>query len=400
MAEQSGQPGQPGSAGAELLRRRNAATVLRSLRQEGPASRAELSGRTGLAKATVGSIVAGLEDAGAVLEHEQVRSGDRGRPGVRLTLAGGRPVGVGLEANVEYVAAVVVDLSGAVRAQLTRPVPSVDVVEEALGGLAEEVAVLVQDAGQRAVGGTVAVPGLIAEDDRTIAWTPNLGITGTGVAERVDRAFGWSDRVRVNNDADCAALAELHHGAGRGNDHLLYLTGTVGIGAGLVEGGRLVRGARGFAGEVGHLPIGEPDAHCGCGRTGCWEASVGLHALLARCGASELATPEETAASLAQRAATDPAVRAAIEETGRLLGRGLVIVSGMLDPAVVVLGGYFEPLGELVLGPARAALAGALAAPVQQPPELRVGQLGTEAAALGAAERAVTAVFDGLVDLP
>ncbi|GAA3817366.1 ROK family transcriptional regulator [Nocardioides panacisoli] len=387
------------NAGAELLRRRNAAAVLRSLRHDGPASRAELSGRTGLAKATVGSIVAGLEDAGAVREHEQVRSGDRGRPGVRLTLAGGRPVGVGLEANVEYVAAVVVDLSGTVRAQLTRPVASVGAVAEALAALADEVAVLVRDAGQRAIGGTVAVPGLIAEDDRTIAWTPNLGITGTGVAERVDRAFGWTGRVRVNNDADCAALAELHHGAGRGNHHLLYLTGTVGIGAGLVESGRLVRGARGFAGEVGHLPIGEPEARCGCGRTGCWEASVGLHALLARCGAAELATPEETAASLAERAATDPAVRAAIEETGRLLGRGLVIVSGMLDPAVVVLGGYFEPLGELVLAPARAVLAGALAAPVQQPPELRVGELGTEAAALGAAERAVTAVFDGLVDL-
>ena len=387
------------NAGAELLRRRNAAAVLRSLRHDGPASRAELSGRTGLAKATVGSIVAGLEDAGAVREHEQVRSGDRGRPGVRLTLAGGRPVGVGLEANVEYVAAVVVDLSGTVRAQLTRPVASVGAVAEALAALADEVAVLVRDAGQRAIGGTVAVPGLIAEDDRTIAWTPNLGITGTGVAERVDRAFGWTGRVRVTNDADCAALAELHHGAGRGNHHLLYLTGTVGIGAGLVESGRLVRGARGFAGEVGHLPIGEPGARCGCGRTGCWEASVGLHALLARCGAAELATPEETAASLAERAATDPAVRAAIEETGRLLGRGLVIVSGMLDPAVVVLGGYFEPLGELVLAPARAVLAGALAAPVQQPPELRVGELGTEAAALGAAERAVTAVFDGLVDL-
>lgn len=392
-------PGAGPGAGAEQLRRRNAAAVLRSLRQEGPASRAELSGRTGLAKATVGSIVAGLEEAGAVLEHEQVRSGDRGRPGLRLTLAGGRPVGIGLEANVEYVAAVVVDLSGAVRARLTRPVGDVGAVEDALGGLADEVAALVRETGQHPVGGTVAVPGLIAEDDRTIAWTPNLGITGTALAERVDRAFGWRERVRVSNDADCAALAELHHGAGRGADHLLYLTGTVGIGAGLVEAGRLVRGARGFAGEVGHLPIGEPDARCGCGRTGCWEASVGLHALLARAGFAELATPEETAAALARLAATDPVVRTALDETGRLLGRGLAIVCGMLDPAVVVLGGYFAPLGDLVLDPARAVLADAFAAPVQVAPELRVGSLGTEAAALGAAERSLTAVFDGLLDL-
>src|SRR5690606_23228213 len=76
------------------VRRRNAATVLRSLRQEGPASRAELAGRTGLAKATIGAIVGDLEQAGALREHEQVRSGDRGRPGLRLTLAGARQVGV------------------------------------------------------------------------------------------------------------------------------------------------------------------------------------------------------------------------------------------------------------------------------------------------------------------
>lgn len=383
----------------DTVRRRNAAAVLRSLRHDGPASRAELAGRTGLAKATVGTIVAGLEEVGAVREHDQIRSGDRGRPGLRLTLAGGRPVGIGFEANVEYVAAVIVDLSGEIRGQVTRPVADVADVGSAMARLADEIAGLVRDSGQHAVGATVAVPGLIAEDDRTIAWTPNLELAGTGVAERVDAAFGWTGRVRVNNDADCAALAELHYGAGQGSQHLLYLTGTVGIGAGLVEGGRLVRGARGFAGEVGHLPIGEPGAACGCGRTGCWEASIGLHAMLAAVGMPELATPEETARAVAQRAAVDPAVRAGVEGVSRLLGQGLAILTGILDPRVVVLGGYFEPLGELVVPAAREVLSASLAAPVQETPDLRVGTLGTEAAALGAAERAVAGVFDGLVDL-
>lgn len=384
---------------SDTVRRRNAGAVLRSLRVDGPATRAELSGRTGLSKATVGAIVGDLEDAGAVRELEQVRSGDRGRPGLRLTLAGGRPVGIGLEANVEYVAAVVVDLSGEVRHRVTRPVVDVRDIEGTLADIADGVADTLRMAGQTPVGATVAVPGLITEDDRTIAWTPNLRLAGTGIAERVDAAFGWTDRVRVHNDADCAALAELHHGAGRGSGHLLYLTGTVGIGAGLVEGGRLVRGARGFAGEVGHLPIGEPGARCGCGRTGCWEASVGLHALLAAVGMPELATPEETARVVAEKAQAEPAVRAAVEGVATRLGQGLAIVTGILDPSVVVLGGYFEPLGDLVLAPAREVLAASLAAPVQQVPDLRVGALGTEAAALGAAERSLTALFDGLVDL-
>lgn len=381
------------------VRQRNAAALLRSLRADGPATRAELAGRTGLAKATVGAIVGDLEQAGAVRAHEQVRSGDRGRPGLRLTLAGGRPVGIGFEANVEYVAAVVVDLSGAVRHRVTRPVADVHWVERALAALAEEIAALLREDGQHPVGATVAVPGLIAEDDRTIAWTPNLGVIGTSLAGAVDEAFGWRDRARVSNDADCAALAELHHGAGRGTDHLLYLTGTVGIGAGLVDGGRLVRGARGFAGEVGHLPIGEPGARCGCGRLGCWEATIGLHAVLAKVGLAELDTPEATARAVADVAERDPAVRAALEDVGVELGRGLAILTGVLDPAVIVLGGYFGPLADVMLAPARSALALTLAAPVQQRPDLRPGELGTESAALGAAERALAEVYDGSVEV-
>ena len=381
------------------VRQRNAAALLRSLRTAGPASRAELAGRTGLAKATVGAIVGDLEQAGAVRAHEQVRSGDRGRPGLRLTLAGGRPVGIGFEANVEYVAVVVVDLSGAVRHRLTRAVPDVRTVERALGALAEEAAALLREEGQQAVGATVAVPGLIAEDDRTIAWTPNLGITGTSLTGVVDAAFGWQDRARVSNDADCAALAELHHGAGRGCEHLLYLTGTVGIGAGLVDGGRLVRGARGFAGEVGHLPIGEPDARCGCGRLGCWEATIGLHAVLAKVGLDELDTPEATARAVADVAQRDPAVRAALVAIGEDLGRVLAILTGVLDPAVIVLGGYFGPLADVMLAPARTVLESTLAAPVQELPDLRPGELGTESAALGAAERALAEVYDGRVEV-
>lgn len=377
------------------VRRRNAAAVLRSLRHDGPASRAELAGRTGLAKATVGAIVGDLEQAGAVQEHEQVRSGDRGRPGLRLTLAGGRPVGIGFEANVEYAAAVVLDLSGSVRLRVTRTVPDVRDVEATLAGLAGEVAARLAAEGAHPVGATVAVPGLIAEDDRTIAWTPNLGITGTSLPGAVDDALGWVDRTRVGNDADCGALAELHHGAGRGSEHLLYLTGTVGIGAGLVEGGRLVRGARGFAGEVGHLPLGEPGARCGCGRQGCWEATIGLHAVLARVGLAELSTPEATARAVADVAAHDDGVRTSLEAVGVHLGRGLAILTGVLDPAVVVLGGYFGPLAHVVLGPAQKVLAAALAAPVQAVPELRPGSLGTGSAALGAAELALGEVYDG-----
>lgn len=390
------------AAGAESLRRRNAAAVVRSLRADGPGSRAELAARTGLAKATVGTIAAGLEEAGVVRELSQVRSGERGRPGQLLTLDGGRPVGLGFEVNVEYVAAVALDLAGTVRRELTRPVSGRDVVA-ALAGLAGELAADLAAAGLDPVGGTVALPGLVDGDDRTAVWVPNLAVTGTAVAEAVDAAFGWDGRTRVTNDADCSAIAELHHGAGRGAGHLLYLTGTVGIGAGIVDDGRLLRGARGFAGEVGHLPVGEPGAACGCGRTGCWEASVGLHALLAAVGMEEAGTPQQSAEAVARAARSpgEPAVvvQEGVAAVGRWLGRGLAIVTGVVDPGTIVLGGYFAPLGDLVLEPAAAELAASLASSSLGVPDLRLGELGTGSAATGAAERSLEGVLAGTLDL-
>lgn len=257
--------------------------------------------------------------------------------------------------------------------------------------------------GGRVVGVTVALPGLVRSDERTVAWTPNLRLpadepAGT-VTEALAAVVGDDVAVRVGNDADCAARAEARHGAAQQVGHALYLTGTVGIGAGILEHGRPLRGGAGFAGEVGHLPLAGPDARCGCGRTGCWEAAVGLHATLAAVGMQELATPLASAETVAERARIDPGVRRGLARVGHELGVGLAVLVNVLDPEVVVLGGYFAVLGDHVLDPARAALDALLASPAQVRPELRPGRLGIAAAALGAAERSLEPVFGGEVAL-
>lgn len=382
-------------ASTEGLRRRNTSIVLRSLRQLGPATRAELAKRTGLAKATVGVIVAGLEAAGAVTESASVVTG-RGRPGTPVALSGRRFLGIGLELNVDYVAVAVLDLAGEVRLADTRPVTSSGDAA-ALLALAAWAREQVTARGETLVAGTVAVPGLVRGDNRTIDWAPNIGLSGDGLAAAVEQALGCP--VRVLNDANCAAYAEAHHGAATDTDHALYLTGTVGIGAGIVDRGELIRGAVGFAGEVGHMPIGDSTAVCGCGRRGCWEASIGLHAVLAKTGLPELETPLGTAEALAAAAGSDPRVAAALDAVGRDVGLGLAMLTSVLDPAVIVLGGYFVPLGELVLAPARAALDARLASAAQHRPELRLSMLGIEAAAIGAAEQSFTDVLSGELDL-
>ena len=333
----------------ESVRRQNTARILRSLRQAGPAPRAELAKRTGMAKATVGAIVGDLQACDAVVEDESRPDGasrSAGRPGRPISLQEGSFVGLGLELNVDYVAAVVLDLSGRILLSETRPVPAaVDYAGHPVFELAREVGAAFPEERHRLLGATVAVPALVAEDNRTLAWAPNLGIEGTGLARDMEAALAERCLVQIDNDANCAALAEAHHGAATDVEHALYLTGTVGIGAGIINEGRLVRGAAGFAGEVGHLPIGDPHARCGCGRLGCWEASIGLHAMLSEAGMPEMETPLSSAENVVARAAHDPDVADSLERLGRRVGMGLAMLAQVLDPAVIVLGGYFAPLG-------------------------------------------------------
>jgi len=386
--------------GTEHVRRQNIGLVLRSLRVDGPATRTELARRTGLAKATVGTIVADLEDARAVTQDATVPSG-RGRPGRPVSLTGESILGLGLEVNVDYVAAVALDLAGNVRTVETRPVATAGTPPSAreLIELATDVRSALVTDGHTVVGATVAVPGLVAHDNRTVSWAPNLGWDGRQLAAELEEAFGDRCPTTIDNDANCAALAEAAHGVSTDVGSSLYITGTIGIGAGIVQDGRLLRGAAGFAGEVGHMPIGDPERECGCGRMGCWEASVGLRAMLGAVRMEEEDTPLQTAVAVADRASRDAATREALASLGRDLGTGLATLAAVLDPAAIVLGGYFVPLGAYVVPSAGEVLAERLPSASIHLPQVRLSSLGIHAAALGAAEDALADVYAGTLAL-
>lgn len=385
--------------GTEDLRRQNTALVLRSLRAEGAATRTELARRTGLAKATIGTIVAELGTGGAVSEDQSAPSG-RGRPGRPVTLTGESIIGLGFEVNVDYLAAVALDLGGNARVSTIRQVegdgpPTIDEVLSLVTATRDSLIA----AGHSIVGATVAVPGLVEHDNRTIAWAPNLGWDNIRLAAQLESALGGTCPVTVDNDANCAALAEASHGVSTDVEHSLYITGTVGIGAGIVQDGRLLRGGAGFAGEVGHMPIGDDSSLCGCGRTGCWEASVGLRAMLKAVGMDESDTPLSTAVTVAERAVDNAGVRASLETLGASLGTGLATLATVIDPSVIVLGGYFVPLGQYVVPAAEQVLAERLPAAEKHLPEIRLSSLGIHAAALGAAEGSLAGVYAGAVSI-
>ena len=207
---------------AEGLRRANTARVLRSLRDDGAASRVELATRTGLSKATVGVIVAALEDLAVLAPATEppptgaaTPAPVRGRPSRPVGLDGAGHVGIGLELNVDYVAASVVDLAGRERLSLTRPVePGTGLA--ALGRLAGDVLDVVgRDGRTDVVGATVAVPGLVRGDEQQVAWTPNLSLGPREPVRTVADVLGPDVAGQVERVGDLLGRAVAPLGAGR-----------------------------------------------------------------------------------------------------------------------------------------------------------------------------------------
>jgi len=201
----------------------------------------------------------------------------------------------------------------------------------------------------------------------------------------------------VDNDANAAAYAEYHIGAARGAASALMLTLGTGVGGGMVFGGRLYRGAHGFAGEVGHATIEAGGPVCACGNDGCLERFVNAGAIVER--AREALTsgrPSSMAAAAAEGALTAQVVGEAanagdavaldvVTETGRLLGVGLANFAFILDPDVVVLGGGVSAIGQALLAPAREELERRTASYGLRLPRLVFAELGHDAGVVGAA---------------
>ena len=387
-----------GPAATDEVRRRNTALVLRLLRDHGASSRADLARRSGLAKATVGTIVGQLVAVGAVTEGASESTG-RGRPSTPVALDGRTLAGLGVEVNVDYMAITASDLAGRELAFHEHPVGRGGPDLADVLTLVRDQALHLQRLGVRLLGVTVAVPGLIDRDRGRVVEAPNLGWSGVDLADAVRRELATLDRpldalgppaVAVDNDANCAARAESVHGVAVGVADFVYLTGTVGLGAGIVCGGRPLRGARGLAGEVGHLRVGDDRHLCACGRRGCWEALVGLRALVAATGVEVV--PGEDPVTYAERLAVDPTAAPGLAVVAAALGRGVAQLAATLDPQVVVLGGAFVPLADTLVPAVRAALAeGFTGAGCRVVPST----LGLHAASVGAAVDALDDVYAG-----
>ncbi|MEV8032306.1 ROK family transcriptional regulator [Streptomyces sp. NPDC002742] len=370
------------------MRRRNLSRVMHTVNDEGPLSRAAVASHIGLTRAAVSTLVDELIRAGLLEELGPERPGRVGRPGSALAVSGHGPAGIGAEVGVDHLAVCAVDLRGAVRARAVRHGtnrgrPAGPVIRE-LTALVRQVVAEADQEGLWPAGLAVAVPGLVARDARTVVRAPNLEWHGTDLGELLPSELP----LTVDNEANFGALAELWLGEATPRD-FLHVSAEIGIGAAVLVDGRLLRGTRGFAGELGHVPVRPEGPECPCGGRGCLEQYAGEEAVLRAAG---LEPGEDRVGLLSRRAAEgDPNVRRALRDAGTALGIALTGAVNLLDPETVVLGGALAGLAPWLLPSLEGELARRTAGPACP---VSVSRLGSEGPLLGAAHSVVRGVLD------
>jgi predicted NBD/HSP70 family sugar kinase len=330
------------------VRRANLGVVLRHVASTGSRSRAQIAAETGLTRGTVSSLVSELIARDLLRETGETTSPRGiGRPGAALEVSD-VVVGVGLEVNVDYVAVSVEDLTGVVRYERRfnrdNRGSAPRVVLDRIGVAARDALDAAVIEGLRPVGVTVAVAGLVEEASGTVVLAPNLGWVDLPVAAELEARLELP--VVVENESNLAALAEHWTGAAVGLDDFVCVFGEVGVGGGIVLGGRLFRGTHGFGGEFGHISVDPEGRACACGSRGCVETLVGQESIARAAGISPVAgRPRSLTDELVRRAEEGaPAVVGALDEAGRWLGVALASAFNLLDLQAVVLGGCFGPL--------------------------------------------------------
>ena len=376
---------------SETVRRANLSAILRELHLRGPSSRSELVEHTGLTRSGIRAV---LSDLVAYDLAREERAASQGAPGRPSPLVRANPHGatvLALEIAVDSLAVGSVGLGGVIldSERMDRPRGRFS-LEETVADLVRLVRLL---RGRRAVpenlvGSAVAMVGIVRRSDGLVRMAPNLGWRDAGLGERLRSELGLRVPVWVANEADLGALAEQRRGAAVGSNHVLYISGEVGVGGGIIAAGQPFTGLAGYAGEVGHMPVNPGGAACRCGSVGCWETEIGEPALLVRAGRQPGGGRTEVDAVLRDAAAASPLALGALDEVGRWLGVGLAGLVNVLNPELVVLGGLFGRIHPYVRTSLRTELDRLALEASRELVRVVPATLGADALLLGAAELA------------
>ncbi len=244
----------------------------------------------------------------------------------------------------------------------------------------------------------VCVAGYFDQISRRLVYSPNLQKwEDIPIEGLLTECFGVP--VKVENDANAAAVGEWAAGAAKGKKDVLYLTVSTGIGAGLILNNRLYRGSRGLAGEAGHIPVNPDGVICGCGRSGCLETEASgtaiarLAAQAATTGKSEmlLAYHQKKASAggieaedvFAAAKRGDETAQRIIRRTTGYLAMGIAGMINMFNPEMIVIGGGVSQAGEALLEPLREQIKIRAIPALTEHLTIKRASLGTESGVIG-----------------
>ncbi len=376
---------------SETVRRANLSAIVRGLHERGAVSRSSLVATTGLTRSAIRGLVGELEIAGLVSETPAVPLGTPGRPSPIVRLNPDSAVVLAIEIAVDSTAVAVVGLGGEVirlvRADRVRGTSSPDDVLDDIASLVDGLRadVSIDD---NLIGVGAAIVGVVRREDGLVTMAPNLGWGEVSLAAELARRLGVTVPISVANEADLGVLAEHRRGAAIGVDDVLFVSGEVGVGGGIISGGRPLTGTAGFGGEIGHMPVNPAGSPCRCGSIGCWETEVGERTLLTRAGRSPQDGPAGVSSVLADAAAGSELAIEALDHVGTWLGTGLAGLVNVLNPRLIVLGGLFGRLLPLLTGSLERELARRALPASHELVRIVPATLGIDAPLLGAAELA------------
>jgi predicted NBD/HSP70 family sugar kinase len=355
----------------ELARERNLSLILKALHAESPTTRPDLARKTGINRTTVSSLVEELVDYDLVREVGYDSSG-LGRRSLLLELNPSMGYVVAAEQGADFVSVICSDFTPRILWECQETISDSLTEAEILGlvvDLCRQGLAHGSRAGGRACGLSLGVHGLVEPESGLLRFAPNLGWTNVPLGEVLGQTFDLP--LFIDNEANLAVLGEHIYGAARGYSEILYVDATrIGLGAAMMTGGQLFRGANGAAGELGHFIMDPGGELCRCGTRGCWETQVsqaatfrylsqamedGLPSMLS--GAREVSGSNWSSAGLTFSVLVtaanqgDEAALAALNRLGSHLANGIGSFMLALSPELVILGGHLCEASEYLLPP-------------------------------------------------
>jgi glucokinase-like ROK family protein len=395
------------TADQNSVRKFNSALVLDVLRRQAPLSRAELAVATGLNRSTISSIINGLVDDGLVLE-TTFQSDRVGRPGLLLELNSSGGFAVGLEIGVDFLSVIVADFTANIlwRERVeSDPNQGQDTIIDHAFNIIERALDVGRSHSLRPLGIGIGIPALVDLQRGRVMLAPNLGWQDTPVRLMCMQRFKLP--VIVENDGNASALAEYYFGAAHDVQDFIYLSAGVGLGAGIVLGGKLLRGTHGFAAEIGHM-VADPNGElCACGKRGCYETLVSPRPVVRR--VQEALNTSKVMSILREKPhpitfdrvieaarQKDEIALAALEQVGRDLGIVMSNLINVFNPEMMILGGVLGHASEFLMPVVEQSIKDNALTLSREAVKLSVSKFGDEACVMGAA----TLILDDILREP